>query len=101
MFKFYLSKPRTSTFSKANTYKNTLLTACINLSLLSALSVASINPAWACRCKYNIDYVATTSVEDMNNEHQNQIVATPNSAYFRLVNSNNEVLQDNLYGVEP
>lgn len=101
MFKFYLSKPRTSTFSKANTYKNTLLTACINLSLLSALSVASINPAWACRCKYNIDYVATTSVEDMNNEHQNQIVATPNSAYFRLVNSNNEVLQDNLYDVEP
>ena len=101
MFKFYLSKPRTSTFSKANTYKNTLLTAYINLSLLSALSVASINPAWACRCKYNIDYVATTSVEDMNNEHQNQIVATPNSAYFRLVNSNNEVLQDNLYDVEP
>lgn len=101
MFKFYLLKPRTSTFSKAKTYKNPLLTACINLSLLSALSVASINLAWACRCKYSIDYVATTSVEEMNNEHQNHIVATPNSAYFRLVNSNNKVLQDRLYDVEP
>ena len=70
------------------------LASAIIVVFILATSPSAIASSCAC------SNVPTTTIEESNDNHPNQLTLSTNDAYYQLMNQQGEVLQDKLYEVE-
>lgn len=76
------------------------LSLSIALTVLSTLSITTIQSAHANTCSCNQGKLHPIDIEELNDTHPHQLTLKANNAYYQLVDNKGAVIQDKLYAIK-